>query len=184
MNMPKPMKKPQTGEMTNEALDADCAKCAAMCCVAFAFDDDQGFEYNKPAGKRCKYLANDGLCSIHENLATHNMTSCGRYTCYGAGQYITQMLFDGKSWLDEPSLLEPMSKAFLEMTRIQDQLLLVVEAEKLNLNDELRRELATIKAHLIPEDGWSKADLDGFPSLALTRQVKAFIQKLNPSNLL
>ena len=37
-------------------LTADCSKCAALCCVAMAFDKGDMFGCDKVAGEVCKHL--------------------------------------------------------------------------------------------------------------------------------
>ncbi len=49
-------------------LQADCANCFALCCVALPFAKSTDFAVNKPAGTPCKNLREDFRCGIHTRL--------------------------------------------------------------------------------------------------------------------
>jgi len=49
-------------------LTADCTNCCGLCCVAPAFDAEQGFGYTKPAHIPCMNLRGDDGCAIHDRL--------------------------------------------------------------------------------------------------------------------
>ena len=46
-------------------LEADCSRCAALCCVVPAFARSSDFAVDKPAGTPCVHLAADHRCGIH-----------------------------------------------------------------------------------------------------------------------
>jgi len=50
-------------------LEADCAECVGLCCVAPAFSKSSDFAIDKEAGKACPNLGSDFGCTIHERLA-------------------------------------------------------------------------------------------------------------------
>jgi hypothetical protein len=89
-------------------LHADCAKCCGLCCVAPAFDADQGFGFDKPAHTACRNLAGNHRCAIHAHLRVRGFPACAGFDCYGAGQWVTQHLFGGKSWRTSPELAARM----------------------------------------------------------------------------
>ena len=80
------------------ALRADCSRCAGLCCVVHAFYSVQGFAFDKPAHSACRYLTLDNRCAIHPKLAFRGFPGCVAFDCYGAGQRVTQELFNGLSW--------------------------------------------------------------------------------------
>jgi hypothetical protein len=79
------------------SLRPDCARCAALCCVAPAFDAEQGFGYDKPAGEPCRHLQSDNRCGIHPALVAQGFAGCASFDCFGAGQRATA-LFSGEDW--------------------------------------------------------------------------------------
>lgn len=109
------------------SLKEDCSQCAALCCLALSIDKGEHFAINKPAGVPCPNL--DGhSCGIHRQLAALGFTGCTIYSCGGAGQRVTQELFAGQSWRDDPALTVPMMEAFRGMRAIQDRLAILVAA--------------------------------------------------------
>ena len=109
------------------SLKEDCGECAALCCLALSIDKGEHFAIDKPAGKPCPNL--DGhTCSIHRWLRVEGFSGCTIYSCGGAGQRVTQELFAGQSWRDDPALTVPMMEAFRGMRAIQDRLAILVAA--------------------------------------------------------
>lgn len=80
------------------ALRADCSRCAGLCCVVPAFYSIQGFAFDKPAHAACTHLTPTNRCAIHSRLASRGFPGCVSFDCYGAGQRVTQDLFNGMSW--------------------------------------------------------------------------------------
>ncbi len=91
--------------MPHPPLRGDCERCAALCCVAVAFDRSELFGFDKAADAPCRNLDGAHGCTIHDHLAASGFRGCAAYDCYGAGQAVTQEMFGGRSWRDEPALL-------------------------------------------------------------------------------
>lgn len=127
------------------SLRADCARCAALCCVALAFDSGALFRVDKAAGEPCPHLTGCGDCGIHRSRAEYGFGGCIAYDCLGAGQRVTQSLFQARTWLDDRSLLGPMMAAFLTVRRAHDLLLLLRQASRLPLGAADRRLLAVLE---------------------------------------
>jgi hypothetical protein len=89
-------------------LRADCARCCGLCCVAPAFDADQGFGFDKPAHTACRNLGRNHRCVIHDELRVRGFPACAAFDCFGAGQWVTQQLFGGKSWQTSPEIAPRM----------------------------------------------------------------------------
>lgn len=87
---------------------ADCSRCAALCCVAPAFAASADFAIDKPAGSPCRHLAGDLRCTIHDRLRPSGFGGCAVYDCFGAGQQVTQVVFDGRDWRTSPGLAASM----------------------------------------------------------------------------
>jgi hypothetical protein len=128
--------------MTLPDLRADCARCAALCCVALAFDRSPFFAFDKPAGQPCRHLGVRGSCRIHAERGAQGMGGCVAYDCLGAGQRATQALFDGRTWLEEPALRAPMAEAFLILAHAHRLLELLGAAKGLSLSgrEQVRRD--------------------------------------------
>ncbi|HUN73476.1 MAG TPA: hypothetical protein VMU40_03070 [Steroidobacteraceae bacterium] len=105
-------------------LQADCARCCALCCVAPAFDAPQGFGYDKPAHVPCTQLLED-RCSIHGERAARGFPACETFDCHGAGQRVTQQLFGGKSWRTSPELARQMFDAYFKYRALHEVLVLL-----------------------------------------------------------
>ena len=134
--------------MTQSTLRADCARCAALCCVALAFDRSELFAIDKPAGACCPHLGHAGQCSIHAQRLQRGFGGCVGYDCLGAGQRVVQDLFGAASWQDDPTLLQPMLRAFWVVGRAHELMSLLEEASKLSLSRGERRRLTRLKARL------------------------------------
>jgi hypothetical protein len=120
------------------ALRPDCQRCAALCCL-LAFDRSALFAFDKPAGVPCPHLDRH-RCGIHRDREHAGFGGCARYDCHGAGQRVTQELFQGRSWRDHPDLTGPMLEAFLAMREAHEWLWLLEAAAALPLDPDQRRE--------------------------------------------
>ena len=87
-------------------LVADCSRCSGLCCVLLPFRTEQGFGVDKPGGTPCLNLADDGLCTIHDDLSARGWPGCAAYDCQGAGQQVTQVTYAGRSWREVDNLAE------------------------------------------------------------------------------
>jgi hypothetical protein len=62
--------------MTSTDLRADCARCAALCCLALAFDRSPLFAFDKAAGEPCANLGSRGRCLIYAERAAKGFAGC------------------------------------------------------------------------------------------------------------
>lgn len=159
-------------------FNADCENCAALCCVSHAIDKSDFFAFDKPAGVPCKNLSIHSQCKIHDGLEEKGCKGCKHYTCYGAGQYVTQELFEGHSWQESADILEPMMRAFLSLKQIHENLFLLETAKKLPLNNKHLETLRYLKAKLVPEGGWKIEDLSKFDVETMRSDVRSFLNTL------
>jgi hypothetical protein len=118
-------------------LTPDCARCVGLCCVALAFPRSHAFAFDKQAGERCRHLEPSHACSIHDRLAEVGMRGCVAYECFGAGQYVVQVLHD--------------HAAFPLVVRLHEMLELLDQASRLVPGDggpaQLRGRVAEARAH-------------------------------------
>lgn len=132
--------------MHDPELRADCAQCAAPCCLALAFDRSDLFAIDKAAGQLCPHLDACGRCGIHPRRAESGFRGCVEFDCLGAGQRVTRDIFGGRSWMEDPSLLAPKCHALVTVLRAHECLLLLKEAEKLSLSSRDRQKSAGLRA--------------------------------------
>jgi hypothetical protein len=117
-------------------LVADCASCAAVCCVATSFEACDDFAFAKAAGERCRHLGRDGRCGIHRELAARGCSGCAIYDCHGAGPRVT------RAFADQPDAGAARDQAFLVLRVIHELLWLLTEAAKLCPDRALSAQLA------------------------------------------
>jgi cbb3-type cytochrome oxidase subunit 3 len=143
--------------MPNASLTADCARCAALCCVAYAFDRSSQFAFDKAANRPCPNLTLANSCGIHAQLAESGFGGCASYDCHGAGQAVTQEIFGGRSWRDDPHLLKPMAAAFRVVREAHELAIMLEAAASLPLpeDDDARRK--TWLRALMPDGTWTAA---------------------------
>lgn len=77
------------------ALQADCGRCRALCCVGPAFAASADFAVDKPAGQPCVHLGADDRCTVHTRLRPLGFPGCVAYDCFGAGQHVVEVVFGG-----------------------------------------------------------------------------------------
>ncbi len=156
----------------------DCSNCAALCCVAFAFDRSEEFGHDKPADHPCHHLDGAYRCRIHDDLNAKGYSGCRAFDCLGAGQRVTQDLFGGGDWQREPALRAPMSAAFRTMRRLHELLQLLTTAKALHLDDATEAERCDLLDALDPEDGWTIETLAGFDAGPLAEKARGFLLSL------
>lgn len=159
-------------------LSPDCERCAALCCVVFAFDKSASFGIDKEASEVCPHLDDSDRCRIFDHRREMGFGGCIAYDCHGAGQRVTNEVFDGGHWRDNPALKERMGAALSVMRRIHELLLLLRSARLLSLSGEETRELRELEAALSPDEPWTETTLQAFPVAEVSTQVNIFLRSL------
>ena len=108
-------------------LRADCARCAALCCVAPAFAKSSDFAITKPAGTPCPNLAADFRCGIHEHLEPRGFKGCTVFDCFGAG-HPHPGTFGGRDWRSAPEIAGAMNAACRSCGKLHELLWYMTEA--------------------------------------------------------
>lgn len=106
-------------------LAADCTRCHALCCVLLPYRREGGFGADKRGGVACHHLREDDRCEIHADLADLGWPSCVVFDCFGAGQHMSEVTYDGASWRDlsgEGELGE-MAAVLSTLRRVHEMLL-------------------------------------------------------------
>lgn len=109
-------------------FSADCEKCFGLCCVALPYAKSADFAFNKDGGTPCQNLQADYRCGIHKNLRNNGLRGCTVYDCFGAGQKISQVMYNGKSWRDNPAIAEEIFNVFPIMQQLYEMLYYLNEA--------------------------------------------------------
>lgn len=122
-------------------LRADCGNCFGLCCVALPFARSADFPVNKAAGTVCGNLREDFRCSVHERLRETGYVGCDVFDCFGAGQKVSQVTFEGRSWRDEPASARKMYEVFPVMRQLQELLRYTAEAMELTAARSVREDL-------------------------------------------
>jgi hypothetical protein len=110
-------------------LRPDCQHCVALCCVAPAFDADQGFGHDKPAGDPCRHLQADHRCSIHATLVSQGYPACAAFDCFGAGQRVTRQ-FGGGDWRSSALAAGEMFAAYSRLRTLHELLAMTTLAQQ------------------------------------------------------
>jgi hypothetical protein len=166
--------------MTSTDLGADCARCAALCCIALAFDRSALFAFDKAAGEPCANLDPRSRCRIHAELAVRGFGGCKAFDCQGAGQAVTQGLFGGANWRDDPAVLAPMMRAFSVMRPAHEALALLRQARRLPLPSAGLERLAAVERGLEPVGGWTQRDVADGRIERAAETAQAFLRSLAP----
>lgn len=126
-------------------LRADCEHCFALCCVVPAFSASADFAITKKARQACPHLQADFRCAIHTSLRQRGFRGCCVYDCFGAGQKVSQVIFGGQDWRQDPRIAERMFAVFPVVRALHELLWYLREALTLQpaqqLHGELRRAL-------------------------------------------
>jgi uncharacterized protein YjbI with pentapeptide repeats len=122
-------------------LQADCSRCAALCCAALPFAASADFAVDKAAGTPCHHLRDDFRCGIHSELRSAGFPGCTVYDCFGAGQHVVQVTFGGRDWRSSPDEAAQMFAVFPVMRTLHELLWYLTEARALPQSEPLRAEL-------------------------------------------
>ncbi|PFD88332.1 hypothetical protein CN275_15880 [Bacillus anthracis] len=126
----------------NDHLKANCEKCFGLCCVALPFAASVDFAVNKDGGKPCSNLQSDFKCSIHKNLRGKGYKGCTVFECFGAGQKISQVTFNGVDWRKDAKHARKMYDAFPVMHQLHEMLWYLNEAILLKATQSIHKELS------------------------------------------
>nr|WP_320142063.1 hypothetical protein [uncultured Cohaesibacter sp.] len=164
--------------MTETLLKPDCETCAALCCICLAFDKSDDFPINKPNGEPCPQLSDCQTCKIYEEREQQGYRGCMHFDCLGAGQRVTQEVFGGRNWRDDPKLVDPMTRAFVIMLKVHELLGLLDAASRLPLTYEEMDRYDALMSDLEPPEGWTEELLEGFEGQGTEKAVHAFLKSL------
>ncbi|WKX69157.1 pentapeptide repeat-containing protein [Streptomyces sp. XD-27] len=158
-----PQHQAPSGPADRRDLQADCANCFGLCCVALPFARSADFAADKPAGQPCANLRADFRCGIHADLREKGFSGCTVFDCFGAGQKVSQVTFGGEDWRRQPRTARRMFEVFPVMRQLHELLWYVSEALDLAparpVHKDLRRALDRLD-RLTRGDAASLVELD------------------------
>ncbi len=157
-------------------LTPDCENCQALCCLALAIDKGPEFAIDKPAGIPCPNLRADHRCKIHENLTDLGFGGCVKYSCQGAGQWVSA-LYGRDTWRANPQAARPMMEDFAIAREMRAALELLLTAACLPLPEDLEAERQALITAITPGPEESRAALKGWPETLKPRH-QAFLTSL------
>ena len=159
-------------------LRADCANCAALCCVAPALTRSADFAIDKPAGQPCPHLTPGFRCAVHADLRFLGFPGCAAYDCFGAGQRVTAAAGED-DWRSGPAEAEQMFAAFAVVRRLHELLWYLSEALALEAAAALRPELLAAVAAVERQAGLPLGDLARADVAAVQGPADALLERIS-----
>lgn len=120
-----------TSQLINNYLMADCESCFGLCCVALPYAKSADFPVDKESGSPCRNLQEDFRCGIHKQLRNKGYKGCTVYECFGAGQKVSQITYNGLDWRKQPDKAKEMYDVFPIMQQLHEMLCYLKEAQAL-----------------------------------------------------
>lgn len=130
--------------MTNKEplkYKSNCESCFGLCCVALPFIKSTDFAKDKDGGVPCKNLQSDYRCGIHGTLREKGFKGCTVYECFGAGQKVSQVTYNGNDWRANPDTAKEMFDVFPIMQQLHEMLYYLQEALNLVVTRSIHVEL-------------------------------------------
>lgn len=121
----------KNNENIKNNLGANCENCFGLCCIALPYAKSADFAFDKNGGIPCRNLQLDYRCSIHKNLRNEGFRGCTVYECFGAGQKVSQVTYNGIDWRDQPATAKEMFDVFPIMQQLHEMLYYLNEAMNL-----------------------------------------------------
>ncbi|MBT2699122.1 pentapeptide repeat-containing protein [Bacillus sp. ISL-40] len=125
-------------------FSADCENCFGLCCVALPYAKSADFALDKEAGTPCPNLKSDYRCVIHKNLRKEGFRGCVGYECFGAGQKVSQVIYNGMDWRYDPAIAKEMFNIFPIMQQLHEMLCYLNEALSLEDAQPIHKDLQSV----------------------------------------
>ncbi|MFS0864416.1 pentapeptide repeat-containing protein [Fredinandcohnia sp. 179-A 10B2 NHS] len=124
-----------------KSISADCENCFGLCCVALPFAKSADFAIDKDGGTPCRNLNSNYRCDIHQNLRHKGYKGCTVYECFGAGQKVSQITYNGNDWREYPETANEMFNVFPIMQQLHEILYYLFEALSIKEAEPIYEEL-------------------------------------------
>lgn len=82
-------------------------------------------------------MAGNFSCTIHHRLRPRGFSGCTVFDCFGSGQVVSQQIFRGISWVDDPSTRTSMFAVFKVVRHLHEMLWYLREAEQRSYDPQL-----------------------------------------------
>jgi uncharacterized protein YjbI with pentapeptide repeats len=122
-------------------LRSNCENCFGLCCVALPYSKSADFAFNKDSGTPCRNLQTNYICVIHKDLRGKGFRGCSAYECFGAGQKVSQVTYNGKDWLTNKEIAQEMFNVYPIMQQLHEMLWYLNEAITLEAAKPIVKEL-------------------------------------------
>ncbi|MEH7180275.1 pentapeptide repeat-containing protein [Neobacillus vireti] len=122
-------------------LRADCENCFGLCCVALPYAKSADFAFDKDGGTPCRNLQSNYLCGIHNDLRNRGFRGCSAYECFGAGQKVSQLTYNGKDWRLNQDVAQEMFVVYPIMQQLHEMLWYLYEALTTDAAKSIYKEL-------------------------------------------
>jgi uncharacterized protein YjbI with pentapeptide repeats len=133
-----------SGYVMEDYLKSDCKNCFALCCVALPYAKSADFPFSKDDGEPCQNLCSNNQCSIHNKLREKGFSGCVSYECFGAGQHVSQVIFEDQDWRDNPEQSKLMFTVFPLVQQLHEMLWYLRQAMHLKETISLRPDLQVV----------------------------------------
>jgi uncharacterized protein YjbI with pentapeptide repeats len=126
-------------------LRADCANCFGLCCVALPYAKSADFAFDKHGGTPCRNLLSNYLCGIHKDLRNNGFRGCSAYECFGAGQKVSQVTYNGIDWRSNKDIAQEMFDVYPIVQQLHEMLwylneILTIQAAK-SIHKEVKQSI-------------------------------------------
>lgn len=122
-------------------LRSDCQNCFGLCCVALPYTKSVDFACHKADGTPCSHLQSNYLCSIHQELRAKGFKGCTVYECFGAGQKVSQVTYEGQEWQKHSNRAQEMFAVFPIMQQLHEMLWYLNEALALEATQPIHSDI-------------------------------------------
>lgn len=146
--------------------------------MAYPFDEPDAFAIAKDVDQVCENLTCGFQCKIHAQLNQRGFPGCVSYSCAGAGQRVTQVLFEGETWQDTPALRPDMTYALRVLRPIHEALMLLNEAQRLPIPQKLLDHGITLMHDLCPDDPTGICDFETLEVQSALAEVPVYLRSL------
>lgn len=139
---------PRSASLDRSRLRPDCSSCSALCCTALGFQRSADFPVDKPAGSPCGNLDAGFACTVHDALRPRGYVGCTVFECFGAGQAVTQDLYRGVTWRDDPSIAAEQFRVFCITRRLHELLWYLAEVSERTFDPDARAAANALRADI------------------------------------
>lgn len=154
-------------------LNADCSRCAGLCCVLLPLRRSTDFAADKQAGRPCGHLDPADRCGIHDGLRERGWAGCASYDCFGAGQLLTERTYAGRHWRDaDGEALAEMGQVLTVVRQLHEMLAHLAEVERRSPDPGARR----LAAELVELSHGQPADVLAVDLPAVRRRVSPVLR--------